>query len=189
MASVEAVLEWRKYSWHKKSTVLAHAEIYTRLGVSDACGIALSLSSELYGQWYICGIAPENIDEKSLPDYSKKPYGSWTYDGSALDKTGLLRSKLFSLDQADKAARRRAIAYNFSGITPQHLFPTGLVRIRYITDNNVVRISWSTQRPEVTVLFYNIQTMASVVRVATALGLILKHMESYRFASPTELTH
>lgn len=101
-----------------------------------------------------------------------------------------MKSHLFNLDQADKLdARRRCIVYNFSGISPQHVFPTGVVRMRYIGAGAFLRMSWSTQKPEVAVPTYNIQTMTSITRVATSLGLIMTHTDSYRFASPTGFTH
>ncbi|KMQ91419.1 hypothetical protein RF55_8718 [Lasius niger] len=129
---------WDKF-WSKdnlpgirRNTVLAFSEICTQLGVSDACGTALSVLSELYGQWY-GGIAPTLQTDKPSPDYTQPAYGAWTYDGSALDKTGQMKSHLLNLDQLDKVdARRRTIAYNFSGVSPQHVFPTGVVRSRYI---------------------------------------------------------
>ncbi|CAL1672629.1 unnamed protein product [Lasius platythorax] len=171
---------WDKF-WSKdnlpgirRDTVLAFSEICTRLGVSDACGIALSVLSELYGQWY-GEIAPTlQMDKPS--DYTQPAYGAWTYDGSALDKTSQMKSHLLNLDQLDKVdARRRTIAYNFSGVSPQHVFPTGVVRSRYIGVGTTLRITWSTQQPEVSVPSYNIQTMTSVSRIATAMGLIMTH--------------
>lgn len=70
----------------RRDSVFAFNELCTRLGVSDACGTALSLLAELYGQWYY-GIAPVIKKDSVDPDYEKSPYGSWTYDGSPLDKT------------------------------------------------------------------------------------------------------
>ncbi|XP_011686539.1 PREDICTED: uncharacterized protein LOC105449216 [Wasmannia auropunctata] len=173
----------------RRDTTFALSEICTRLAVSDTCGTALSLLAELYGQWYY-GIAPALKHDEPTPDYTAEPYGSWTYDGSYLDKTKAMKSHLFNLDQKDKLdARRRSIAYNFSGISPQHEFPTGVVRVRYVGQGERLRITWSTQQPEVAVPAYNIQTMTSVSRVATAMGLILTHTESYRFASPTGFVH
>lgn len=186
---------WDKF-WNKdnipgirRDTTWAFSEICTRLGVSDACGTSLSLLAELYGQWYF-GIAADWQKDKPVPDYTQAPYGSWTYDGSYLDKTHKFKSNLFNLNQVDKMdARRRSVAYNFSGVSPLHVFPTGVVRIRFVDVGDFLRISWSTQRPEVEVPSYNIQTMTSISRVATAMGLILTHTESYRFASPTEFVH
>lgn len=173
----------------RRDTVLAFSEICTRLGVSDSCGTALSLLSELYGQWYQ-GIAVQNRDDTPAPDYGKPAHGCWTLDGSPLDKTGLVKSHVFDVDQPDKvSARRRCVAYNFSGISPLHLSPTGLVRIRYIVENQSLRIGWSTQRPEIAVPSYNVQTMTSIMRVGTAMGLVLTHTSSYRFASPTGFVH
>ncbi|KMQ93498.1 peroxidase 12 [Lasius niger] len=72
---------WDKF-WNKinlpgirRDTVLAFSEICTRLGVSDACGTALSLLSELYGQWY-GGIAPPTSGDRPTPDYSQAAYGA-----------------------------------------------------------------------------------------------------------------
>lgn len=188
---------WARF-WHadnipgiRRDTILAHAEICTRLGISDACGTSLSVLAELYGQWYF-GLAPQGNKEQPTPDYDQVPFGSWTYDGSALDKTGKMKSNKFNLDSHDKVdARRRTVAYNFSGISPQHVFPTGIVKIRYLHEegDRHLRLSWSTQQPEVAVPTYNIQTMTSVMRVATALGLVLTHTESYRFSSPTGFVH
>lgn len=173
----------------RRDTALAFSEICTRLGVSDACGTALAILAELYGQWY-GGMAPPISGNKPTPDFGQAAYGAWTYDGSALDKTGQMKSHLFNLNQADKVdARRRTIAYNFSGISPLHVFPTGLVRMRYMGVEGALRMSWSTQQPEVSIPTYNVQTMTSVSRVATAMGLIMTHTQSYRFASPTGFVH
>lgn len=112
--------------------------------------------------------------------------------GSPLDKTGKMKSHKFNIDQTDKIdARRRTVAYNSSGISPMHLCPTSLVRIRYIVEDQEhrLRLSWATSEPEVIIPTYNVQTMTSVCRVATALGLLLTHTESYRFASPTGFVH
>lgn len=173
----------------RRDTILAHNEICARLGVSDACGISLSMLAEMYGVWY-GGIAPDNQQGTPNPDYSKPAYGAWTYDGSALDKTGLIKSHVFDLSEKDKAsARKRTVAYNFSGVSPMHLFPTGLVRMRYVGVGNRLRMSWSTTSPEISVPSYNIQTMTSVMRIATSLGLVLTHTQSYKFASPTGFVH
>lgn len=33
----------------RRDTVMAHAEVCIRLGVNDACGVALAITAELYG--------------------------------------------------------------------------------------------------------------------------------------------
>lgn len=195
VASVSSWPLWERF-WRvdniagiRRDTILAFNEIAGQMGVSDACGTALSILGELYGQWYM-GIGPEFADNKPTPDYSTPAYGAWTYDGSALDKTGAFKSNLFNLNQPDKQdARRRCIAYNFSGLTPLHLCPTGLVRTRYIGVLGYLRISWSTQTPEYSVPTYNVQTMTSIMRVATSLGLVITGPSTYKFASPCGFVH
>lgn len=196
VAAVSSWPLWDKF-WNKdnipgirQDTVSAHAEICTILGVSDACNISSSLLAELYGQWYN-GVAPQLGEDDSEPNWSEPAYGAWTYDGSPLDKTSKLKSYTFNLDQPDKVdARRRTVAYNFSGISPQHVFPTGVVRARYVDVGSALRVTWSTQQPEFSVPSYKIQTMSSIYRVATALGLVLTHTESNPFAyTPTRFVH
>ncbi|BAU58961.1 capsid protein [Camponotus nipponicus virus] len=173
----------------RRDTTLAHNKICARLGVDDACGTAVSLAAEMYGQWYQ-GVAPQHHERDPYTDYSQPAHGAWTLDGSPLDKTSMMKSSLFSLDEADKrSARRRCVAYNFTGISPLHLAPTSLVRIRYINEGGILRISWSTQGPECSNPSYNIQTMSSVMRVATAMGLLYTHTDSYVFGSPRGMTH
>ncbi|EFN67052.1 hypothetical protein EAG_02777 [Camponotus floridanus] len=54
-----------------------------------------------------------------------------------------MKSNKFNLDQADKHdARRRAVAYNFSGISPFHLSPTGVTvtSLRHYGSKNIMGI-------------------------------------------------
>lgn len=159
------------------------------LGVGDACGTALSLVSELYGRWYF-GIAPRFKQNEPYYDYNLKPFGSWTVDGTELDSTKLMKSFQFKLDDEGRArARRKCVAYNFSDLSPMHLLPTGFTRIGYTVKEEKICIYWNDQSPEIVNSLYNIQTMNSVMRVATAAGLVLTHTESYAFGETHGFAH
>ncbi|KMQ84450.1 hypothetical protein RF55_17725 [Lasius niger] len=98
VAAVSSWPLWEKFwsrnniSGIRRDTILAHGEICTRLGVSDACGTSLSLLAKLYKQWNY-GLAVPLKDGTPQPDYSQAAYGAWTYDRSALDKTGNMKSQ------------------------------------------------------------------------------------------------
>ncbi|BAR72204.1 capsid protein [Camponotus yamaokai virus] len=186
---------WRAY-WNtnniskiRHTALLAHEKICTRMGVGDACGTAVSLVAELYGHWYH-GIAPRYKAKTMAFDYDKVPYGAWTIDGDYLDKRKMFRSHKFTLDDPKcMEARRRCVAYNFSGVSPMHLSPTGLVKIAYVNDSERLRVTWAEQHPEFAATTYNIQTMSSIYRVAAACGLILTHTDSYAFGEVQGATH
>lgn len=170
-----------RIEWILRDTTLAHNDICTSFGCQNAVGTAMSLLAECYGIWYN-GICLDESNYSIAPDYTAPANGAWTYDGSPLDRTNMIKSHLFNLNEADKrSARRRAVAYNFSGITPTHLGPTGLVRARYTLVDNRYVITWETPNPEYAVPTYNISTMTSLYRVAAMAGLLLTHVESYRF--------
>lgn len=186
---------WRVY-WNslnidriRHTTILAHEKICTRMGVGDACGTAVSLVAELYGIWYQ-GFAPQYANNSLALDFSKIPHGAWTMDGGYLDHRKMFQSHEFTIDKDDNyEARRRTVAYNFSGISPMHLCPTGLTKIKYINDTERLRVTWANQSPEISVPGYNIQTMSSVYRVAAACGLILTHTDSYAFGEVPGTLH
>lgn len=173
----------------RQTTVQAHEIICTRMGVGDACGTALSLAAEMYGQWYQ-GIAVPYQDGTPNFDYSMPAFGCWTMDGSALDKTKQIKSHKFDLsDEACRAARRRCVAYNFSGVSPYHCCPTGVVRASYTNDTARLRMTWATLKPERCVYGYRAESMTSVFRVAAACGLILTHTDSYAFGASIGMCH
>lgn len=186
---------WRVY-WNtnnidriRHTTLLAHEKICTRLGVGDACGTAVSLVAELYGIWYH-GFAPQYKDNGLTLDYDKEPHGAWTVNGSFLDQRKLFKSHAFTLDDENcLEARRRTVAYNFSGVSPMHLCPTGVTKISYTNDTERLRITWADQSPEIAIPGYNVQTMSSVYRIAAACGLILTHTDTYAFGEVSGALH
>ncbi|KAL0102399.1 hypothetical protein PUN28_017976 [Cardiocondyla obscurior] len=158
----------------RRDTLCAFNEVSGLLGVSDCVGTSLSLVAELYGVWYQ-GIAPDQHHGRPGPDYLQAPYGN-----------------LFNVNRHDQLdARRRTVGYNFSSVSPNHISPTGIVRIRYVGEGaggNVI-VTWHKQSPNHVVPSYNIQTMTPVMRIASSLGLVLTNPANTKFSSPNGLTH
>ncbi|KAI4485711.1 hypothetical protein M0802_012572 [Mischocyttarus mexicanus] len=108
-----------------RDLLMAHEEICNKLGVENSCGMAASLAAEI-----------------------EAPGGSWTYDGSRLDKVGRMLSTKFTLDEERKEqARRRTVGYNFSALTPNHLAPTGIVKSNYNLADIWLQVTWGSLAP------------------------------------------
>lgn len=162
---------------------MAHSEICTRLGVGSACGIANSMLAELYGTWYM-GLALDQHENSLNPDYTQAADGAWTINGSALDKTGAIKSQKMRLDDDGKRfARRRCVAYNFSAVSPLHQSPTGIVKSQYVVAGGNLGLTWQTSAPLHHTAGYRVTQMTSLYRVGTYIGLILTHEMSYGMGS------
>ncbi|KAI4482526.1 hypothetical protein M0802_013630 [Mischocyttarus mexicanus] len=168
-----------------RDLLMAHEEICNKLGVENSCDMAASLSAEMYGSLY-SGMSLPNIDNTLEPDFGEAPGGSWTYDGSRLDKVGRILSTKFNLDDPQKEqARRRTVGYNFSALTPNHLAPTGIVKSRFTLADGWLHVGWGSLNPLYSTPGYKTSTMSSVYRVGTYFGLINTHSRSHSFNGPS----
>lgn len=168
--------------------------ICQKLGVGTTCGFAASVVAELYGNQQP-GMA---VNAARYTNRSRTAYGAWAWKGGDVDKKiGIVHSSAWKedLNGADNAAWRQAlVGFNFAGTSPLHRLSTGIVRSKYTVEwqnsddkttriPKIIRAGWSTEEPSVCVPGYNIETMSSVMRIATYVGLLSTHEGNYTFGS------
>lgn len=198
-AAVEAVdfsNTWFDSFWNtanienlRRDLSMAHTEVCNKLAVLNTCGVAAAMAAEMYGVLYM-GLALDQKDSEVAPDYEQPADGAWTYDGGPLDKSGLVHSQKFTLDDANKySARRRTTAYNFSAVSPYHQGPTGIAKTRYVVNDNRITVVWSSNDPLYAVPAYCLSSMTSIFRVGTYVGLINTHTTGTAFNGPDGFDH
>lgn len=153
------------------------------LGVENSTNLGLSIAAELYGVQYN-GI---NITVKAseigppTPDYSKNGGGAYRIDMQ--DAPMLAGSPITAKGIATNAELVIPLitSYNFTGITPWCLPPTGMVKTENVTVGTDTYPVWAQAIPDFYSFNYTATTVNSVARVAIAMQLVVTSEISIRF--------
>lgn len=157
--------------------------ISSMLGVENSTNLGLSIAAELYG----CQFNGINIPIVSsstgppTPDYSKPGGGAYRIDtkdapmheGSPIIAKGIAKDATPIIPLIT--------SYNFTGISPWCLPPTGMVKIKSVTVNTDTFPVWAQAIPDYYSFNYTATTVNSVARVAIAMQLVITTELSIKF--------
>uniref|UniRef100_A0A2S2NZ08 Uncharacterized protein n=1 Tax=Schizaphis graminum TaxID=13262 RepID=A0A2S2NZ08_SCHGA len=166
----------RAFSWSDK-----------HLAVENTSSIALSVIAELYGALYN-GVSIKPHQNTADYAWEEPAGGAWSmFNNNTIATNSRLQTDYWDENpEAEAAARRRLVGYNFSGISPWHLPPTGMT----LTDGNDASlfhgtghlIRWSEHEVQTRISpNYTLPSMESRVRICTAMELIAVHGNTTTF--------
>nr|UHR49804.1 MAG: hypothetical protein [Sanya orius sauteri totivirus 2] len=177
--------------WFKETNVgripmdcaVAVNTISSMLGVENSTNLGLSIAAELYG----CQFNGINIPIVAsstgppAPDYSKPGGGAYRIDTQdAPMQTG---SPITAKGVAANASQITPLitSYNFTGISPWCLPPTGMVKTKSVTVDTDTYPVWAQAVPDYYSFNYTATTVNSVARIAIAMQLVITTELSIKF--------
>lgn len=177
--------------------VSAFNEICATLGVSDACGRALSLASELFLGNHPGVALPADIHHNNYRRDTS--YGAWALKGDTYIDPGdnnIIAEEYPEFDVAGAEAgspRQKLVGFNFGVQTPYHVSPTSATKITYhlnspdphVVDYSWIEGYWSVNGYDAPIMYhrprYSVYTCSSMMRLSIAVGLVSVHEQSYQF--------
>nr|WJE88714.1 MAG: capsid protein [Halyomorpha halys toti-like virus 2] len=157
--------------------------ISSMLGVENSTNLGLSIAAELYG----CQFNGINIPVIAsttgppTPDYTKPGGGAYRIDLQDVPmQTG---SPIIAKGITTNAALITPLitSYNFTGISPWCLPPTGMVKTKSVTVGTDTYPVWAQAVPDYYSFNYTATTVNSVARVAIAMQLVITTELSIKF--------
>lgn len=196
-AAVDVLEAWKKYWVETDVEVLqrhflaAYEHINLRQVALNSNNTAASIASELFGiNTPGVHVRTTESDIRAY-DWTVPGLGAYTYTGADINLSGsaVMHSNNMGelLLAADKGRARQAMTgYNFAGVSPLHLSPTGAVLTRHETlpKQYFQACLWGTSRPNVAVPAYKLKTMTSLARMAIYIGLFVTDTHPIKFTTP-----
>lgn len=157
--------------------------ISSMLGVENSTNLGLSIAAELYGCQYN-GINIPIIASSTgppTPDFTKAGGGAYRIDlrdapmqtGSPITAKGITTNA--------ELVTPLVTSYNFTGISPWCLPPTGMVKTKNVTVGTDTYPIWNQVVPDYYSFNYTATTVNSVARVAIAMQLVITTELSIKF--------
>lgn len=169
------------------NTVSAWKHLCTQLAVENVCATVLGLIADCYTTLYH-GFSVQPSDTEPDYDFDKEADGCWSWGGGTLGHNSRVKTYDWTEDDdlAHKKFTQRTIGYNFSSLTSFHKSTGGIaptMRFDAINVNEGCFCGWIHDDNEQFLNMYNISTMPGPTRVATYIGLILTHENTYNFSN------